>query len=442
MKNRNTEVRTFEHSIYEHPNLYSFVIRLFDCSIVCHLLLAVLCLLSCFSFGQTFPLDSVLSRIEKNNPALLSYANKINSATEMVNTAKQWNPAVTGFEIGKSANSYDFNTNTFEPMVFGEQWFPNGKRVRAKENYLKSFAPIKQNEYEYLKNILFAQAKEKYFERYVAEKKIQIIKNNIALMNKMIDLSEKQMGAGMGDLGSIYKMKARLADSQTMLLHEQNLANSLTAEMNSLMFSDLSQQFLLDTNNLIKNYKGVKFLSVKDSLEKKRSDIQKMNSEISSMKLNQTLASLQGKPTYGVRLEHTTSFGSSAMYDAMFQMSIPIFAKSKNWYKSEAKSMGFEISAMEQDKQAMLNMANNMVNVLLLALNTEYAETENYTKNVLPAYKKSFDANLLAYSQNTGDLMKVILALDDLQMGQMKYLEHLGILLKAQADYEKEMQIR
>ena len=403
----------------------------------------VYCLLSSFSYSQTISLEEVLSRIEKNNPALLSYTNKINSANEMVNSANTWEMPMAGVQIGQNPYSFDLKNNTYSAMISAEQWIPNGKKIQAKEDYLKSFTPIRQNEYEYLKNQYFSLAKEKYYERFVTEKKIQIINQNISLMKSMITISEKHMASGMGDLGSIYKMKAKQADAETMLIHEENMATSLTAELNSLMYVDLSQQFSLDTNNLLKNYRGANFLSVKDSVEKKRSDIQRMNSEISSMKLNQTLTLSQAKPEYGFRFDHSSSFGNSSggMYDAMVQIKIPV-SWSTRGYKSEAKAMGFDIQAMEQDKQAMVNMANNMVNMLILELNTEYNEIDSYTKKVIPAYKKSFDANLLAYSQNTGDLMKAVLAWDDLQMAQIAYLKHFGILLKAQADYEREMQIR
>lgn len=392
--------------------------------------------------AQTLSLDEVLNRIEKNNPALLSYTNKINSANELVNSAKAWDAPMTGIELGQNPYSFDFKNNTYQAMIFAQQWFPNGKRLQAKEDYLKSFAPVKQNEYEYVKNQYFALAKEKYFERFVTEKKINILNENIALMKNMIAFSEKQMASGMGDLGSIYKVKARLSDSETMLIHETNMAKTLSADLNYLMYQDLSATFSLDTNNLVKNYRSATFLSVKDSLEKKRSDIQKMNSEISSMKLNQTLTSMKSKPEYGMKYAHTTTFGNGGMYALMLSMNIPFASWSARGYKSEAKAMGFDIQAMEQEKQAMLNMAGEMVNMLILELQSEYAEVDNYTKKIIPAYKKSFDANLLAYSQNTGDLMKVILALDDLQMAKTEYLKHFGILLNAQAEYEREMQIR
>lgn len=401
----------------------------------------VSCLLFFAASAQVLPLDSVLSRIEKNNPALLSYTNKINSANEMVNGARSWMPPMVGTQLGDNPYSFDFSTNTYQLMIFAQLDIPNGKKLDAKENFLKSFAATKGNEYSYWKNQFFAQAKEKYYERYVTEKTIKVLKDNIALMQNMIKISEKQMATGMGDLGSIYKMKARLAEAQSMLIHEENMVKSLTLEMNYLMNADPNQLFSLDTNNLIKDYKNIPMLGSKDALET-RSDIQKMNSAISSMKLNQTLTAMESKPDYSMRFEHSAVLNGMDMYAVMFSMSIPIVSWSSKGYKSEVKAMGFSIQAMEQDKQSMINMANQMVNMLILELQSEYAEIENYTKNVIPAYKKGFDANILIYSQNTGDLMKVILAWDDLQMAQMEYLKHLNVLLKAQVEYEREMEIR
>ncbi len=353
-----------------------------------------------------------------------------------------WMPPMIGAQLGDNPYSFDFKTNTYQVMLFAQQEIPNGKKLDAKENFYKSFAPVKENEYAYLRNQFFSRAKEKYYERYVTEKKIKILNANIGLMKSMIEVAEKQLKTGMGDLGSIYKMKARLADTQTMLVHEENMVKSLTSELNYLMSADLSSQFALDTNNVIKNYRNLSLLIVKDSLETKRSDVQRMNAEINSMKLNQTLMSMQGKPDYGFRLEHSAVMNGMSMYAVMFYMTVPIVKWSAKGYKSEVKSMNFSVQAMEQDKQAMLNMAAQMVNMLIIEMNSEYAEVDNYSKNVIPAYKKSFDANILTYSQNTGDLMKVILAWDDMQMAQMEYLKHLGVLLKTQADYEKEMQVR
>src|SRR5579872_5472592 len=87
---------------------------------------------------QTLFLDSVLSRIEKNNPALLSYTNKIKSADELVHSAKAWEAPMTGVELGQNPYSFDFKNKSYEAMIFIQQWFPSGKRIHTNEEYLKS----------------------------------------------------------------------------------------------------------------------------------------------------------------------------------------------------------------------------------------------------------------------------------------------------------------
>lgn len=393
-----------------------------------------------YVFSQVLPLDSVLTRIEMNNPALLSYINKINAADELANGARALPAPKAGVMFEENPYELGFGSKAIDITV--SQNFPNTKQLNAKEDYLKSLSDIQLKDGEQLKNRFFAQAKIKYFERYVTEKRIGILTENIGVMKSMIEISEKQMSSGMGDLGSIYKMKARLAETETMLINEENMVKSFTNELNYLMGADLGQTFSLDTNNLLKDYRSQSILGSRELLESSRSDIQKMNSEITSMKLNQKMAAMMSKPEFEVSATHMTRIGKPDMFAVGAMVMIPIAPWSSKGYKSEVKSMGFTIQAMEQDKQAMINMASQMVSMLLIEFNSAYTEVENYSKRVVPSYKKSFETNILAYSQNTGDLMKVILAWDDLQMAQMKYVEYLGTLLKLQAEYEREMQIR
>ena len=404
------------------------------------LLSVLFCLLSVVSFAQVLTLDSVLSRIENNNPALLKYQNKINAADELAKGARALPAPKAGIMLDENPYQFDFGTKMVN-LSFSQS-FPNTQQLNANENYLKSLSDITLKEQERLRNQLFAQAKINYFGRYVTEKRMDVLKENIGLMESMIVISEKELASGMGNLGSVYKMKARVEETKTMLINEEHMAKEMTFELNYLMAAEVNQNFLLDTNNLLKDYTDKNLLASIDLLELNRSDIQKMNSEINSMKLNQTLMSTMSKPEFELGAKHYFMTGQPDMFAVEAMVMIPIAPWSAKGYKSKVKAMGYDIEAMEQEKQAMLNMANQMVTMIAHELNTEYTAVENYRSKVIPAYQKSFDANLLSYSQNTGDLMKALLAWDDLLMAQMEYLKHLGNLLKAQANYEKEMQIR
>ena len=397
---------------------------------------------ACTLFAQTqLTLNAVLEKIEKNNPLILSYENRIKSANELVGTANAWAPPKAGLELDK--NPYSFN-NFYAGVVRTSfiQDLPNGKVIGAKRNYLRSLSQIDMNESAYQKNKLYSQAKEAYYGIYIAQKNVQILKENISILEAMIVFSEKQMAAGKGDMAGIFKLKARLADKETKLVHDENMIKAYMATINYLTNTDLNQAFTIDTAGIVKDYRNLVFLYNKDSIECKRSDIMQMNSMISSMKLNQNVMSLRSKPVFGLRFEHFWITGMPDMFSVMGTMTIPIAPWSARSYKSEVKAMGFEIAAMQQEKDNMVNMASQMIKMLVIEMNSEYTELSNYTNKVIPAYKKSFDAYMLAYRQNTSDLFMVLMAFDDLQMSQMEYVEHLSVLLKVQTEYEKEMQIR
>lgn len=390
--------------------------------------------------AQLLPLDSVLTRIENNNPALLAYSNRVNAADELVKGARALPAPKAGIMFDQNPYSLDFGSKMVDLSV--SQAFPNAQMLNAKEDYFKSLSEIDLNAREQLKNQLFAQAKLRYFSLYIAQRKTSVIKENIRLMQNMIEIASKQLASGMGSLSSVFKMKARLADSQTMLIEEENMTKAGIAELNYLMANGLKQNFQIDTVNPTKEYRTQNLLPSKDVLETNRSDIQKMNSEINSMKLNQTVMGAMLKPDFELKARHYINSGQPNFYAVEAMVMIPIAPWSAKGYKSQVKSMDFQIASMEQEKQAMINMASNMVNMTVITLNAEHLKMDNYTQNIIPAYKKSFDASLMSYSQNTADIMNVILAWDDLQMAQMQYLERMDTLLKAQVEYEREMQIR
>ena len=130
------------------------------------------------------------------------------------------------------------------------------------------------------------------------------------------------------------------------------------------------------------------------------------------------------------------------MFSIMGTMTIPFASWSARGYKSNVNAMKYNIIADEQIKQNMVNMTYQKIKMLSINMNSEYLQTDNYSKKIIPAYQKSVEANLLAYGQNTGSLSMVLLAYNDLQMAQLEYLNHLQLLLNVQVDYEKEMQMQ
>ena len=109
-------------------------------------------------------------------------------------------------------------------------------------------------------------------------------------------------------------------------------------------------------------------------------------------------------------------------------------------YRSEVKSMGFEIEAMQKEKETMKLMAMQMIQEKSTMLKYAKEQLMNYENGIIPAYQKNMETTLLAYKQNTGSFFVMLDAWDMLLMKQMEYLNQLNDVLKLEAEYEYEME--
>src|SRR5437773_418831 len=107
----------------------------------------------------------------------------------------KWKPAREGDEAipnayGKSARllgpAQCGNRDDGMIMYFAEQDIPNPAKQKAKQNYLSSLAAIDSADIGSSRNKLFTDAKTAYIDRFIAEKKLRVINEEIALLNLMI----------------------------------------------------------------------------------------------------------------------------------------------------------------------------------------------------------------------------------------------------------------
>jgi cobalt-zinc-cadmium efflux system outer membrane protein len=405
-------------------------------------MLAIVFLLSVPVYAQKYTLNDVLNKIEQNNPSILAYQNRIDAAIENAKSARAWAPPKAGVEWDMLPYNLDYDRGSMLRLS-AMQDFPNAKRNSAKESYMKSIAFSEKYAGEFHKVELFAEAKEVYYKIYISQRRIAVLRESGDALKLMIDLGTKQMAITKGDLAPIYRIKARLTENETMIIHEQNMVRAFQATLNFLMNEDANQTLEIDTSGLLRNYRGLSTFLKIDSLDCRRSDLMKMNSEINTAKLNQNFVSLRGKPEFGMKLEHYQRFGSTPnAFAIMGTMTIPSAPWSARSYKSEVRALDYRISAMEQDKKNMVNMAMQMIKMYLIELESENRELDNYADKVIPSYKKSLDASILAYGQNTNDMNMTLMAWDDLLMSQTEYLKHLDNYFRIQTEYEKELQIR
>lgn len=405
------------------------------------LLVILLTLRSSAKDTSRLSLNDIIVRIDTAYPEILMYDSKIKSIQALSDGAKSWMPPT--FSVGADRFPYDFTLldSKDDPMnqagwMFSiEQMVPLSGKLKAKQNYINSLSKVQQNSSDWTKNQLRSNARLLYYQRLIAERKVKVIQENIQVLNLFIQTAEERYKYNQADLSTVYKAQAKITDLKNMEAMLQSQIAESNIGMNTFMNRDINTVFSIDTSYTIENYTSQ--LSADTTLFN-RSDILSMENSISAMTLNRKYMASFKKPDFGFKFQHMQMYGMPNQFSVMGMITIPILPWSSRMYKSEVKSMGYEINAMQKQKETMQLMAQRMSAEKLTMMQYEKKQLQNYENEIIPSYQKILETSLLAYKQNNGSFFILLDAWEMTLMKQLDYLDKLNSVLKLQVEYEYE----
>jgi outer membrane protein TolC len=391
-------------------------------------------------------LQDVFGITDKTYPQLQFYESKISAVRSLVEGAKAWMPPTVALALDKfpyrlSLVKEMVPDNQAGIMVSVQQMIPNPSKLNAKRHYLASLENVQHNDFEWQKNVLHFTARLYYYRRYTAEQKLKLVRKYRDQLNMLIKTAKNKYAYNQADLGTIFKAEATLSElgnMETMLFSQIAESN---IGLNTLMSRDVNMPFLIDTLLSPEDYSNDYLLAL-DSSQLLRNDILAVESRIRSMKFSQRWTATGSQPDFGIQFSHGQMFGMPKQFSIMGMMTIPIVPWSSKMYKSEVKSMGFEIEAMQKEKLTMQLMAAQMIREKIIMLIYETRQLDNYDKNVLPSYRKNLESNLLAYRQNTGNFFVLLDAWNMLLMKELERTDKLGQVFTVQSEYEYQREMK
>lgn len=408
-----------------------------------YILSAVFCTAIVTASAQVVTLDSVLANIERNNPMLQEYDNKIKAFDEYAQGAKSWMAPMIGAGTFMTPypNQMLMDDRDKGAWMFSvEQEIPNPAKLNANQNYLRSRADVEKEARAIEFNNLRTEAKTLYYEWLVANEKLTVLQQNEKIMDLMLKLARIRYPYSQGSLGNIYKAEGRLSEVQNMIIMASSDIESSAIRLKSLMVLAGSDSIMIDTTTII-DFDVDRIIYDTAALSEQRSDVQQIDKTIEVMRLNQQLQRLQKKPDFKIRFDHMQPRGNMpSQFSAMAMVSIPIAPWSSKMYKSEVKGMQYEIEAMKKERQAILIEARGMLAGMASQIIRMKQQLENYQSKIIPALRKNYETLMLAYEENREQLPIVIDAWEALNMAQMEYLEKMDEYYRMIVSYEKELE--
>lgn len=396
--------------------------------------------------GPVLPLDSVLQRVERRNPAVQQYAYQAQAKQAAVAGASSW-------EAPKLSAGYWMTPYNQRPiremnngqgegmqMVSVEQMLPNPAKQRARRAYLSSQSAGVLADRQYRVVQLRAQAKTLYVEQAVLTKKLAVLDENEELLRFLIKLAEARYPYNQATLPNIYDAKARLE----MHLNDHRQAAAKAAQnlimLNTLMNRPRDEAFAVDTTVLAAASLA---LAPADTaaLAGRRSDIRSLDRALTTVRLSQDLEASRRRPDFGVRYDHMRGLGRTPnQFSLMGMVTIPLAPWAAREYRANTAALGFEAQALRKQREDVLNEASGRLASLQTDLALRREQTRAFERRILPALRRSYQATMLAYEQNTGQLFQVLEAWTALKRTRLEYLDNLQQQLTQQIAYEKELE--
>ena len=388
--------------------------------------------------SQVYSLDSILLKIENNNPSILKFNYEMKALDTYAKGAKNWDAPQIG--TGLFMMPYSFK-NGGSYMLSTQQMFPNSKKLKAKTNYMKGMSSIKLEKQNVTKIQLITQAKTIYYQWLILKKKQKVLVGNENILNALIKSLELEYSYGKGKLSSIYKAKANLAQLENTKLIIKNDIQQKNIALNTLMNQNKETIFDIDTSYTINNYEITNIDSA--VLNSIRSDMKLLDNSIQLVKLNQEFQRSKRKPDFGVRYDNMLGIKSHMFaFNLMGMITIPIVPWSSREVKANLTAMDFEIKGFEVEKNSIVNEVTVKFQLIKTKITNKKQQLSLFEKNIIPALENNYKISLATYKENNEELFMVLDALQTLKMTQIEYLNQLMELLLLQVEYENEMQIK
>jgi outer membrane protein TolC len=402
--------------------------------------------------AQTYSLRQILDSIDAHNSGLQQFALKTKASLAEADASKGWMAPTVGvgvseFPYGGASKTANATAARKMLMLHLQQMFPDFSRQRREADYYRSFAAQDADDRATMKNMLFSRARMAYYQAYVAEKKLTVLGQQQKQLELLIQIAEGRLAYNKASLPDIYKARARLSDLKTMRIKISSTVEQSAAVINSLMDRAPDVPLQMDTAEDLPGEVGGILKVDSAYLSTRRSDIRHITDEVNTMTLQQKSASAMSKPVFGISWDNMrmpAGMGGENngmyMFSAMATMSVPIAPWFSKGYKSRVRSIDFQKQAMQKRQDQLLRQALGNIRRDWLDLQSARKDLQLFNAEVIAAYAKAYQANLNAFSENTGDIFETLTAWNDLTTKRMEYYDKLRDMLILKVQLETEMQ--
>lgn len=382
--------------------------------------------------------DSLVNEAVVNNPKLKSLEYKIKASEYRSESVNNLPPPSLSVEFSQvPINKYDILNQSISNSIALSQMFPIGGKLNAMAEVEDKNTLVEGNNYNTYKVNLIAQVKMSYYSLWLIERKLEIQKNNIALLNDLLKAIQVSFYTNKINQADLLTVQSEIASNETQLLILEKQRESEIYKLNKLLGRNLNSKNIyalekIEADSLkLSQSQLEELLSDSNPSLKKMSNMIDMNKAMITANNKELIPDLmvQGmlmRMPNGMTLTSASNLSmlnpkTEVMYSLMFSINLPFapWSSGKIRYKEEELAAG--INSIEQEKNDMQREMIAKLKEALVKYNTAKELAALFDKKVIPLYISSTESQSIAYQNGKTGITTVIDSYRMLLMQKMNY---------------------
>jgi len=358
-------------------------------------------------------LDFFVSEALQKNPDYLSAKNRLHAAQLQIPQAGALPDPNLGFSVmNLPVNSFEFNQEAMTGKKLSlMQMFPFPGKLGLKRDIADYQAQVIDQQVEELKNQLIKQVKLNYYNIFLTDKSIEIIKKNKTLVQQFVQVAEAKYSVGKGLQQDVLKAQVELLKLTDKLISLQQKRKNFVYQLNKFIDRDIASSIdkIIEIDQIIFD---LSIDQVKELGIKNRPLLKAWHHLIEKSKSSNKLAKYGYLPDFNVGVAYTqrddllSGMKMHVFFSAEVKISLPIY-----FYKKQSKKV-------EQTQQNIYSLKDKYVavkNEILFQIEDKYSEfkknftlMELYKTGIIPQASQSLNSAMSAYQVDKVDFITLL----------------------------------
>ena len=368
-------------------------------------------------------LPELIQGVLARNPELVAARKQWEAATNRITQARSLDDPTLSVELFNVPQT--FNVTQTQNSIFGlSQSFPfPGKRALKGEVASRS-ADMTEQAVRAKERELVARLKQAYYDLFLAQKAVQIHREQVELLRQFVEIANSKFRSGKGSQADVLKAQVELS-----LLHQQlpvleQRRKTGEAMLNTLLDRDPASPLGMAQEPaqlpLEESVDNLHRLALNDRPELKAAELDVQRSEQS-----RALAQRQYYPDFNVSFRRFQNFQANDGFGAYVAMSIPFAFWTKPKYDAGVQEAAAAVEVARAQQHTLENLTRFQVNDLLAKLRATDQVATLYRTTILPQAEQSLEAARVGYRAGKGGFLDLIDAQRAWRGFQLEYFKAL-----------------